>query len=552
MDAWSPPRRKPAARRLALASAVALLLALAAGPAVAAADPVIMAAGDIACSQPGSASPGKCSQVYTSNLALQQQLSPEGLAAVLAIGDEQYDAGTLGNFNAYYDPSWGRLNSVVKPAPGNHEYKVSGAAGYFDYFASKGVQTGGRNGWYSFNIGTWHLVSLNSSNQCTPVSCASGSAQETWLRNDLALNQQPCVLAYWHHPLGSAAKEQDMWQDFYTAGVDFVLTGHIHHYTAPHPINPYGNPDPNGPREAVIGTGGDDANGSGLLKMTLHANSADWQFVGSGASDSGSATCHNGSPGPVTQPQPAPKPPTADFEGTQDPSTLAVAFEDISTAIPQVTSWQWSFGDGTTSTQQAPLHTYAKAGTYKVSLTVTNTGGPATKTADVVVTAPIPKNPPVVVGPTTTDPPTGGGGAGGGTTTTTTTATTATTPAPAPDPSTPGTTTTQNSVNAFAAVRGLGRLTLGSLVKGFPVTVTGPSGRTLTVALTVPASVAKRAHLHQRRLVKVTLTKPGVASLRLGPKTRAALRRSKGKLTAVLAVTGTGVTPYTKTLTLHR
>jgi len=110
----------------------------------------------------------------------------------------------------------------------------------------------------------------------------------------------------------------------------------------------------------------------------------------------------------------------------------------------------------------------------------------------------------------------------------------------------------QNSVNAVAAVRGLGRLTLGSLVNGFPVTVTAPFDRTLTVALTVPSSVAKRAHLHQRRLFKVTLTKPGLASLRLGPKTRAALRESKGKLTAVVSVTGTGVTPYAKTLTLHR
>lgn len=538
------PRTMPAARRLGLASAVALLLALVAGPVAASADPVIMAAGDISCQQPGSASPGKCSSVYTSNLALAQQASPEGLAALLAIGDEQYDAGTLANFNAYYDPSWGRLNSVIKPAPGNHEYLVSGASGYFDYFAAHGVQTGGRNGWYSYNIGTWHLISLNSSDGCQPVGCTSGSAQETWLRNDLALNQQPCVIAYWHHPLGNAAKEQDMWQDFYNAGVDFVLTGHVHSYAAPKAINPYGNSDPNGPRQVVIGTGGDDTHGSGLLKMTLHPDSANWQFVGSGASDAGSATCHAGSPGPVPQPQPAPRPPVADWEATQDPSTLSVAFEDISSAIPQVTGWAWDFGDGTTSDKQTVLHTYAKAGTYHVTLKVTNTGGSDTLPADVVVTAPVPKNPAVVVGPpaaTTPNPPAGG----------TATITTATTPAPIPDPG-PGVTTTAPSLTASVAVRSIGRLTLTGLAKGFPVRVTGPAGTGFQVSFTVLPSVAKRAHLHHRRLAQVTLTKPGVALLRLGPKTRAALRKSKGQLIGVIAVTGTGVQGYTRTLTLHR
>ena len=100
-----------------------------------------------------------------------------------------------------------------------------------------------------------------------------------------------------------------------------MLTGHVHFYKSPKAMNPYGNADANGPREIVIGTGGDNAHGSGLLKMTLHANSADWQFVGSGASDSGSATCHNGSPrGPVTQPEPAPRPPRPDWEEHADPS----------------------------------------------------------------------------------------------------------------------------------------------------------------------------------------------------------------------------------------
>jgi PKD repeat protein len=551
------PGPKSVARRLGLPAALALVLALTAGAPPASADPVIMAAGDIACGQPGSASPGACSQVYTSNLALLQENSPEGLDALLALGDEQYENGTLAGFNAYFDPSWGRLDDVLKPAPGNHEYNTPNAAGYFDYFAAHGVETGGRNGWYSYDIGTWHLISLNSSNACSPVSCASGSPQETWLRNDLALNKQPCILAYWHHPLTSAAKEADMWQDFYDAGVDFVLTGHIHHYTAPVRRAPNGSADPNGPREVVVGTGGDDAHGSGLLKMTLHADSADWRFVGSGASDSGTATCHNGSAPPPPPPPPPPTPPSTDFEATQDPSTLAVAFEDISTAIPQVTSWKWSFGDGATSTQQAPIHTYAAAGKYTVTLTATNLGGSTPKSEDVVVTAPVPRNPPVVVDPPVTTPtqttppqnpppPPAGGDDGGGSAAT---ATTATTPVTPPGDPAPNAFKTNNQDVVLHLSLG-SRLSLGHLRHGLDVLVRSPGG--VRVTLTVPASVARRAHLHRRRLSARTLKQPGVATLHVGPKTLKALRRARGSLTAVLAIQGTGIVPYAKTLTLRR
>lgn len=551
------PGPKSLARRLGLPAALALVLALTAGVPPASADPVIMAAGDIACQQPGSPDPGKCSQLYTSNLALAQEGSPEGLAALLALGDEQYQNATLSNLQQYFDPTWGRLANVLKPAPGNHEYNVANASGYFDYFASKGIETGGRNGWYSYNIGTWHLISLNSSDACSPVSCASGSPQETWLRNDLALNKQPCILAYWHHPLTSAAKEADMWQDFYNAGVDFVLTGHIHHYTAPVRRAPNGSADPNGPREVVVGTGGDDAHGSGLLKMTLHADSADWRFVGSGASDSGTATCHNGSAPPPPPPPPPPTPPSTDFEATQDPSTLAVAFEDISTAIPQVTSWKWSFGDGATSTQQAPIHTYAAPGTYKVTLTATNTGGSTPKTANVVVTAPVPPNPPVVVGPpvttptqttpstqTTPPPPTVDGPPDPPT------ATTATTPATPPVDPAPKTFKAPNKDLAVLHLSLGSRLSLGHLRHGLDVLVRSPAG--VRVTLTVPASVARRAHLHRRRLSVRTLKQPGVATLHIGPKTLKALRNAHGRLTAVLAIQGSGIVPYAKTLTLRR
>jgi hypothetical protein len=188
------------ARRYVPACAIALTaLVLAGAPAAFAADPVIMAAGDIACSTPGSASPGLCSDVYTSNLALAQRNSPEGLAALLAVGDTQYESGTTSEYANGFDLSWGRpeLRGVLRPVPGNHEYVTAGAAGYFSAFAGLGVNVGtSGQGWYSYDIGSWHLIALNSSNGCSPVSCAAGSAQETWLKADLAATRQPCLLAY--------------------------------------------------------------------------------------------------------------------------------------------------------------------------------------------------------------------------------------------------------------------------------------------------------------------------------------------------------------------
>ena len=375
-------------------TAVLLALSLTAwagalAPGAFGADPVVMAAGDIACNSAGTTTPGACSQRYTANLALAQKNSPEGLAALIAPGDLQYPSGGLSDFQKWFGTSWGQpaLRSVLRPAAGNHEYQTSGAAGYFDYFASIGVPTGTRGeGWYSFDVGTWHFIALNSSNACSPVSCAKGSAQETWLRGDLAATHQPCIAAFWHHPLSSAPKLKDLWQDLYDAGADFVLDGHVHGYKKPVARNASGAVDPNGPREVVVGSGGKSSGVYGLLKLTLHANGADWQFVGSGASDSGTATCHGS---PTT-----PGKPTANFSSTA--SGLGATFTDASSGSP--TNWAWSFGDGTGSTaQNPPAHTYAQPGTYTVTLTATNSGGSSSVSKPVTVSATGPPQPGVAL-----------------------------------------------------------------------------------------------------------------------------------------------------------
>jgi hypothetical protein len=283
-------------------------------------DPVIATAGDIACDPAdpgyngGTGSPGRCQQRATSNLLLNT-----GLSGVLTLGDEQYDDGTLTKFQQVYASTWGRANQLNHPAVGNHEYLTAGARGYFDYFNGVGNQTGPAGardkGYYSFNLGTWHVVALNSN--CSQVACTAGSAQETWLRNDLATNPTKCTLAFWHHPryssgmAGNNGNMNSLYTDLWRANADVVLTGHDHLYERFAPQNPSAGSDPTtGIREFVVGTGGKSLvdwgsikpnsqvrNNStfGVLRLTMHASSYDWKFApvaGQSFTDSGSTNCH--------------------------------------------------------------------------------------------------------------------------------------------------------------------------------------------------------------------------------------------------------------------
>ena len=153
----------------------------------------------------------------------------------------------------------------MHPVPGNHEYDTSGAAGYFEYFGDNDVTTGSPGGYYSFNIGSWHVIALNS--DCSASGCSdsvagtTSTAQVTWLQSDLAANRSPCVLAYWHHPLFSAGDIGDspgvapLWTALYNAHADVILNGHDHLYERYAQMDPNGNATTNGIREFVVGTG---------------------------------------------------------------------------------------------------------------------------------------------------------------------------------------------------------------------------------------------------------------------------------------------------------
>jgi fibronectin type 3 domain-containing protein len=283
-------------------------------PAASPADPTIAAAGDIACDPAdvsfagGVGTATACRQGRTSDL-----LFDANLAAVLPLGDLQYEDATLAKFFGSYDQSWGRLQSIVRPVPGNHEYLTPGAAGYFAYFGAAAGDAS--KGYYSYNIGTWHIIALNS--ECANTGgCGIGSPEETWLRNDLAQSTARCTLAYWHEPRfssgfhGNDARTSIFWSDLYAAGADIVLNGHDHNYERFAPQTPDGVAAPEGIREFVVGTGGAeheppgtlqpnseayDGSVFGVLELTLHPTGYDWNLVpasGDTFTDAGNGTCH--------------------------------------------------------------------------------------------------------------------------------------------------------------------------------------------------------------------------------------------------------------------
>jgi acid phosphatase type 7 len=280
-------------------------------------DPVIAAVGDIACDpgdsnfKSGAGGRSSCHQAAVSDLLVNRNL-----AAFLPLGDNQYEDGTLAKFNASYEPSFGRLKAITRPVVGNHEYLTPGAAGYFDYFGSQAGVRG--QGWYSYDIGGWHLIALNST--CGKVGgCGPDSPQGRWLKADLATHPTSCTLAYWHHPRFSSGKHGStidmapLWQALYDAGAEIVLSGHDHVYERFAPQDAAGIADPaRGIRQFIVGTGGKnhyaftnpsgiansearDAATYGVLELTLGANTYTWRFVppsGGVFTDSGSGTCH--------------------------------------------------------------------------------------------------------------------------------------------------------------------------------------------------------------------------------------------------------------------
>ena len=265
---------------------------------------VLVGAGDIAaCNSQGD---------EATAAVLVEVVSGAEQAVVFTAGDNAYPSGSERNFLDCYDPSWGAFKDITRPALGSREYRTAGAGGHFDYF---GVPPGERDkGYYSYDLAGWHIVVLNSN--CDQIGgCEAGSAQEIWLREDLAASSAVCTLAYWHHPLFSSGSDGGvpdvlpLFQALYDADAEVVINGDDHFYERFAPQDPVGEEEDEGIRQFIVGTGGSSlssfgagapnsevrfSEAFGVLALTLLPEGYQWAFMsvaGSDFNDPGTGTC---------------------------------------------------------------------------------------------------------------------------------------------------------------------------------------------------------------------------------------------------------------------
>jgi hypothetical protein len=267
-------------------------------------DPVLVGAGDIA----------SCDDL--SGAEATARLIDKIPGTVIAVGDLAYPDGSDEQFAKCYGLTWGRFKGRTRPSPGNHEYHSDGASGYVRYWGDAAGDP--KKAYYSYDLGKWHIISLNS--ECMQVGgCGRESDQGRWLQQDLAKHPTTCTLAYFHRPLFSSGlahgrdpELKPLWDILYQGGADVIINGHDHDYERFAPQDPEGKADlQHGIREFVVGTGGKNthrilglaqlnsevrqADTYGVLKLTLHTESYDWEFVpeaGKKFTDSGTGKCH--------------------------------------------------------------------------------------------------------------------------------------------------------------------------------------------------------------------------------------------------------------------
>lgn len=273
---------------------------------------VLIGAGDIAiCDSPND----EATATLADSLRAASRRAGRNVLLVTA-GDNVYPRGTPERYESCHRPSWGRrsLFQLTRPAPGNHDYLADSTAGpYFAYFGARAGPSG--LGYYSYEAGAWHLISLNSELR----DSAAAAAQAEWLRADLARHRHArCTLAYWHKPVFSSGLHGNVgtmawaWPLLYEAGAEVILGGHDHTYERFAPQTPAGVLDSiRGVRQFVVGTGGagpyefthlGQAPNSehrltgryGVLLMELLDGSYRWAFVTVDGQtlDAGAAPCH--------------------------------------------------------------------------------------------------------------------------------------------------------------------------------------------------------------------------------------------------------------------
>ncbi|HEY4100562.1 MAG TPA: metallophosphoesterase [Gemmatimonadales bacterium] len=277
---------------------------------------VLVGVGDIAVC--GTKAASQTAQLMDS--LLQADSAAKVNDAAFTLGDNAYPSGSATDYSVCWGPTWGdsarRIMKVLHPSPGNHEYNTQGATPYLQYFGSKAGSS--KKGYYSYNVGDWHIISLNSEIAVDPAfSAQDRQAQLDWLKQDLQSNKKLCTMAYWHNPRfstgwhGSDVSLQPLWQILYDGNADLILSGHDHDYERFRPQTPAGVLDSvRGITEMVVGTGGGDLRGFrstpapnsivrieghyGVLKLTL--GKEEWRAafieVGGRVWDPSGGKCH--------------------------------------------------------------------------------------------------------------------------------------------------------------------------------------------------------------------------------------------------------------------
>jgi hypothetical protein len=263
---------------------------------------MVVAAGDIACPPGRAVTATACEQAATARLA--RSFRPR---FVIPLGDQQYEDGKLADYQRSYARTWGRFQSISRPVPGNHDYHVAGAAGYFAYFR----QVTSPPGYYAFDVGRWRVYALNSN--CSDVSCA---AEAAWLDRDMTAHPRACTAIAMHHPRyssgsqhGDSRQVRPLWQVAVNHRADLALAGHDHEYERFRPMDATGHIARNGLVSFVVGTGGEslyskgsthvgsvrfDSRHFGVLALRLGQGRFAWRFktIGGATLDAGVQRCH--------------------------------------------------------------------------------------------------------------------------------------------------------------------------------------------------------------------------------------------------------------------
>ena len=242
--------------------------------------------------------------------ALGAAIQEEAFEVVGLLGDLAYPNGTAETYRDCLLPTWGDLVDRARPAVGNHDLAAEGGEAYWSVFGDRAGRRG--EGWYSYDVGAWHVTVLNSN--CELIACTPGSPQHDWLAADLDATDTRCTLAYWHHPMvgsgiyGRYPPVDPLWSAAVDGGVDLVLAAHEHHYERFSPLAADAAPDPEGVPLIIVGTGGAELrppgpvmpgsevliNGvAGYVRLSLAPDRYDFEFVALDGTvrDSGSGAC---------------------------------------------------------------------------------------------------------------------------------------------------------------------------------------------------------------------------------------------------------------------